>query len=173
MVTPTHWLTNIFLAIFVVKLSLRLKTIHICGASILADIWAITAAHCVHDVENTPREISLRMGSKWRTKYGVVVPVIQIHSHPNYNPDTMNFDVALLKMREKTFSRMDLPISSIKLPFLSSKLDDNAAATVSGWGHQSASEHNLSNELKYTMVYTVNQDKCQDNLAMHGGITNA
>lgn len=146
---------------------------HICGASILNDAWAITAAHCVYDVEHTPRDVSLRMGSKFRTRDGALIAVQQIHCHPSYNPETMNFDVALLKVREKTFYRSDLPIKPIKLPKLSEKIPDNAAATVSGWGHQSSSDHNLSIQLKYTTVYTVDQTSCNNSLLSHGGITNA
>lgn len=113
------------------------------------------------------------MGSRWRSREGLIIPVKQIHSHPSYNPENMNFDVALLRVRENTFDRTDLPVSSIKLPQLSEKIPDNVAATVSGWGYQSSSEHLLTSELKYTTVYTVNQQKCHESLRSHGGITNA
>ena len=113
------------------------------------------------------------MGSKWRSRAGAIVPVKQIHSHPSYNPDNMNFDVALLKVREKTFIRDDLFIRPIKLTSLSAKIEDNTSATVSGWGYQNAGDHILSTELKYATVYTVNQQKCHESLYSHGGITNA
>ncbi|XP_037821389.1 trypsin alpha-like [Lucilia sericata] len=64
-------------------------------------------------------------------------------------------------------------ILSIKLPQLSTKIEDNVAATVSGWGYQSSGDHLLSSELKYAIVYTVNQQKCHESLYSHGGITNA
>ncbi|XP_058986529.1 trypsin alpha-like [Musca domestica] len=158
---------------FPFQLSLRLRTIHICGASVLSDSWAITAAHCVHDVEHTPREVTLRMGSTWRTRDGVIVPVQQIHTHPSYNAETMNFDVSLLKVRENTFHRPDLYVKPIKLPGLSEKIPNNSVATVSGWGHQSSSDHNLSYQLKYTLVFTVDQVECNNSLRIHGGVSNA
>lgn len=113
------------------------------------------------------------MGSRWRSRSGVIVSVKQIHSHPSYNPDNMNFDVALLKVREKAFERNDLFIKPIKLIQLSAAIEDNTPATVSGWGYQSSGDHVLSTELKYATVYTVNQLKCNESLYSHGGITNA
>ncbi|XP_075166054.1 trypsin beta-like [Haematobia irritans] len=164
---------NALIEDFPFQLSLRVRTIHICGASILNDAWAITAAHCVHDVLHKPREITLRMGSKYRTKDGLIIRVMQIYCHPSYNADTMNFDVALLKVREKSFRRVDLHVEPIKLPTFSAKIPINKAATVSGWGHQSSSLHILSTELKYTTVYTIDQTSCNESLSEHGGITNA
>ncbi|KAM7360669.1 trypsin beta [Cochliomyia hominivorax] len=158
---------------FPFQLSLRRQTIHICGAAVLNGNWAITAAHCVHDVEHIPTFITLRMGSRWRSREGVIIPVKQIHSHPSYNPDNMNFDVALLRVRENSFERYDLHVRSIKLPQLSAKIYDNTAATVSGWGYQSSNNYLLTSELKYTTVYIVNQQKCHESLRTHGGITNA
>ncbi|XP_037821007.1 trypsin beta-like [Lucilia sericata] len=158
---------------FPYQLSLRRQTIHICGAAILNGQWAITAAHCVHGIEHIPSYITLRMGSRWRSREGVILTVKQIHSHPSYNPDNMNFDVSLMRVRENAFDRYDLPVRSIKLPQLSTKIEDNVAATVSGWGYQSSGDHLLSSELKYAIVYTVNQQKCHESLYSHGGITNA
>lgn len=155
------------------KLSLRRQSVHICGASILNNNWAITAAHCVHGVEHIPSYITLRMGSKWRSRDGFVITVKQIISHPSYNDENMNFDVSLMRVPEKSFERLDLPVKSIKLPELEAKIQDNVASTVSGWGHQSSLDHNLTNDLKYTTVYTVNQQKCNESLFTHGGITKA
>uniref|UniRef100_A0A1I8PNU7 Peptidase S1 domain-containing protein n=1 Tax=Stomoxys calcitrans TaxID=35570 RepID=A0A1I8PNU7_STOCA len=164
---------NALIKDFPFQLSLRIRTIHICGASVLNDAWAITAAHCVHDVELKPKMITLRMGSRYRTKGGLIVPVTQIYNHPNYNAETMNFDVALLKVSDRSFRRNDLPVKPIKLPTFSATMSDNMAAIVSGWGHQSSSLHILSAELKYTTVYTVDQTACNKSLSAHGGITNA
>lgn len=113
------------------------------------------------------------MGSKRRARDGVIVTVKQIHSHPSYNSENMNYDVALMRVPEKSFERYDLPVKSIKLPQLAAKIQDNVAATVSGWGHQSSTDHVLSSILKSTTVYTVNQEKCHESLLPHGGITNA
>lgn len=113
------------------------------------------------------------MGSTWRTRDGVIVPVQQIHTHPSYNAETMNFDVSLLKVRENTFHRPDLYVKPIKLPGLSEKIPNNSVATVSGWGHQSSSDHNLSYQLKYTQVFTVDQVECNNSLRIHGGVSNA
>ncbi|XP_017076435.1 trypsin-4 [Drosophila eugracilis] len=158
---------------FPYQLSLRRQTVHICGASILASNWAITAAHCIDGHERQPREFTLRQGSIMRSTGGSVQPVKAIHKHPAYDRADMNFDVALLKTADRALSSPLGKVAPIRLPAVGEAILDSVPAVVSGWGHMSTSNPVLSPVLKSTTVLTVNQEKCHNDLRHHGGVTEA
>ncbi|XP_034485808.1 trypsin-4 [Drosophila innubila] len=157
---------------FPYQLSLRRLTVHICGASVLDGSWAITAAHCVDGHERQPHEFTLRLGSVKRSSGGSIMTVRTIYKHPSYDTTDMNFDVALLRTQAGALT-LDPNVAPIKLPEAGEAIQENISAIVSGWGHMSSTEPMLSSVLKYTTVMTVNQQKCQNDLSFHGGVSEA
>ncbi|XP_030374261.1 trypsin-4 [Scaptodrosophila lebanonensis] len=157
---------------FPYQISLRRQMIHICGASVLEDSWALTAAHCVEGYEEEPKLFTLRLGSIQRSSGGSILEVRNIYRHPMYDPEDMNFDLALLRTAANAVRSVP-NVSPIRLPEASELVPENTEAIVSGWGHMSTDEQILSPVLKYTTVMTVNQEKCQADLSEHGGITDA
>ncbi|XP_034660915.1 trypsin-4 [Drosophila subobscura] len=153
---------------FPYQLSLRRHTIHICGASILASNWAITAAHCIDNHESSPREFTLRQGTVLRTTGGSVQPVQSIYKHPSYDRTDMNFDVALLRTAVGALSA-----TPIRLPAVGAAIPEGMSAVVSGWGHMDIANPVLAPVLMSTTVQTVNQEKCHSALKNHGGVTEA
>jgi len=137
----------------------------------LSTFWGITAGHCIDGLETTPRIFSIRMGSTMRNAGGKVIPVGKIYKHPSYNPDSLNYDVALLKTQPHRMT--GTWIQPIPLPESGEIIKNRFSATVSGWGYMNAEDPILSNVLKYTTVVTVDQDQCNDDMKWHGGITDA
>ena len=107
---------------------------HKCGAALLNEYWAITAAHCIEHVAAT--DLLLRLGeynvSNDKEPFGYVDRRVQLAAtHPQFNPVTYEYDLALLRFDEKLrFRKHILPVC---LPEGNSSYA-NKWATVTGWG---------------------------------------
>ncbi|KAK7601603.1 hypothetical protein V9T40_009044 [Parthenolecanium corni] len=94
-------------------------TIHYqCGASLIADEWLLTAAHCV--VNTSPLQLTTaRLGdldlddSVVDNASPVDVPIesTSVFPHPKYLNDPRNFDIALLRLKNPVqFTNLTTPI---------------------------------------------------------------
>ncbi|XP_047462183.1 transmembrane protease serine 2 [Mugil cephalus] len=114
------------------QVSLQINGQHVCGGSIIAQTWILSAAHCFESYNN-PRQ--------WRVYYGNVrlslmtngIKVDRIISHPNYNSKTSDSDIALLKLSSP------LPFSSTAKPVClpNAGMSINSPGTrawITGWG---------------------------------------
>ena len=114
-----------------------------CGASLIAGDWIMTAAHCVHNANNS-NEASLRITNQNLSVFmggdeiynRIVDPdkmtdVVKIIIHPDYNPVTLHNDIALLQLRNPIyFSRAILPNPSV----VEEVYFPDTIGTVLGWG---------------------------------------
>ncbi|XP_047362142.1 serine proteinase stubble isoform X1 [Vespa velutina] len=135
--------------------------LHKCGAALLNENWAITAAHCVENV--SPADLLLRIGeydlANEEEPYGFQERRVQIiASHPQFDPRTFEYDLALLRFYEPlpTFQPNVLPIC---LP------DDDETyvgrtAFVTGWGRL-YDEGPLPSILQEVAVPVINNTVCE------------
>ncbi|OWK52516.1 Transmembrane protease serine 2 [Lonchura striata] len=82
------------------QVSLHVQGTHVCGGSIITPHWLVTAAHCVEGRLADPHS--------WRVYAGILnqdemlfrsgYKVQQIISHPDYDTDSKDNDVALMKL---------------------------------------------------------------------------
>uniref|UniRef100_D9HQ21 Seminal fluid protein HACP002 n=1 Tax=Heliconius erato TaxID=33431 RepID=D9HQ21_HELEA len=112
------------------QVSLREKTYPICGGSVVTSIWLLSAAHCL--LRSKASELSVRLGSSWKTHGGEMYDVKETYVHPKYARNTKVNDVGLIQLYSPLrFSPRVLPIGIVAKE---TRLPANQAAIVSGWG---------------------------------------
>ncbi|CAF1655844.1 unnamed protein product, partial [Didymodactylos carnosus] len=77
--------------------SLRISGSHVCGASILTDSYVITAAHCALAITSL-QSASIYVGINTLSQTDQVRTIAQIFIHINYNSNTYENDIALLRL---------------------------------------------------------------------------
>ncbi|KAJ8868338.1 hypothetical protein PR048_029854 [Dryococelus australis] len=135
--------------------------LHKCGAALLNENWAITAAHCVENVP--PSDLLLRLGehdlSTDDEPYGFQERRVQIvASHPQFDARTFEYDLALLRFYEPvTFQPNIVPIC---VPNGDTKFVGRTA-WVTGWGRL-YEDGPLPSVLQEVSVPIINNSVCEN-----------
>uniref|UniRef100_A0A8C3CNI9 Transmembrane protease serine 5 n=1 Tax=Cairina moschata TaxID=8855 RepID=A0A8C3CNI9_CAIMO len=153
------------------QVSVRHGSRHRCGGSVLAPRWILTAAHCLH----SSRQLH---GSGWLVGAGVArgsieqeagVPVEKVISHPLYNGSSLDYDIALMKLRVPlNFSDA---IRAVCLPPSHQDLFPGTPCWVSGWGYTRPDQAQLTETLKEALVPLISTRRCNSSCMYEGELT--
>ncbi|XP_059577287.1 transmembrane protease serine 11C [Alligator mississippiensis] len=110
--------------------SLQLNNIHRCGATLISNVWLLSAAHCFKDV---------KYPHKWTATFGPLLrpPSItrfikKIIIHEKYRYPGLDYDIALLKLSKQV--EITSIVHHVCLPDPYQVFPYNTYAVVTGWG---------------------------------------
>ncbi|XP_078033082.1 trypsin-7 [Augochlora pura] len=141
-------------------LSMMVNKNHVCGATIIAEEWGLTAAHCVISFIDRPEyNVTVRSGSSQHDFGGTIHNVTFMIYHEKYDPYSNDYDVALIKV-EPPFNYSSVTAPAM-LPTDVTKSIDATRGLVTGWGYFEDDDPVLSEDLQYVIVPKVPTETCR------------
>jgi len=155
--------------------SLHFQRGHSCGSTIIDPDWAMTAAHCVTDDDGTrrgkqvnPQSLSLLVYENDLTNVNNpstpcsgFVDVAEVVRHPDYKTDTLENDIALLRLAARRPPECLETLPSLDVE--PSVAVTGTMATVAGWGRTSPegiSSQTYPNKMYEVSIPIVSRDEC-------------
>lgn len=134
-----------------------------CGGALISNGWVVSAAHCFTDVTAEDVQVGVNLHNL-STDSGEIINVTQIISHPDYDPDTNDNDIALLRLASNSTTGTPISIISDSINI------ENFSATAIGWGLTIDGDDSSASEvLRQVTMPVVSNETCY--AALSGGIT--
>ncbi|XP_038052475.1 uncharacterized protein LOC119725186 [Patiria miniata] len=128
---------------------------HRCGATLITNQWAATAAHCVGFFDRIVLGSTDLHGTPATRREIIIDKVI---AHPFYDAVNLDNDIALIKLRARVEFSDDIRPACLNTVQNETYLFDNCY--VAGWGHTSAGGA-VSFDLQEAILPLVPRDICQ------------
>uniref|UniRef100_A0A8C0KL56 Serine protease 44-like n=1 Tax=Canis lupus dingo TaxID=286419 RepID=A0A8C0KL56_CANLU len=140
------------------QVSLQINEKHMCGASLIASRWVLTAAHCIFGYV----EYTVKMGDiymRHTSDMAVKIPVQDIVIHKDYNPlGLIENDIALVLLEfPVNFSTHIHPVCLPEKAFL---VQAGTECWVTGWGK--LSEKETTEELQEAELNIIRYERCNE-----------
>jgi hypothetical protein len=145
-------------------LSLRQDDHHICGASLIAPTWVVTASHCISSYDRVTHasRVSVMSGSYDVTSVETIIAAKRILKHPAYDEYTVDNDIALIELESAIEDITPIALDR------NSGLADGDESWIAGWGNISTTGWNYPDALKEVDLRIIDFEVCNENYTSEG-----
>lgn len=130
-----------------------------CGATLIAQRWAMTAAHCCNP---TVLDKPVTFGSTQFDGSGEMtkeVKIVDFHLHDDFNRNTFENDICLLQLSENIQANPNIAPACLPNDRMSD--DFEGECFIAGWGVLAEQSSSVPTTLQEAIVPYVNHEKCQ------------
>ena len=157
-----------------------------CGATMISPQYVITAAHCVTKPSllgmliagpnfkvSKPSSMDVLVGAQNLQSDGEKIPVSKIWVNKNYDPVTMQNDIAMLKLAYSPENAKYSTIPMMNATEAATLLTEGKTVVVSGWGNTSSTGNAFVPELLEVAMPVVSNAVCATAYASMNAITDS
>ncbi|XP_063914155.1 brachyurin-like [Zophobas morio] len=131
---------------------------YFCGGALLDDQWILTAGSCVDGALLFTIYLGTANLKEIDTSTALRLATDEYILHPNFNPDTLENDVGVIKLRMPiTFTTYIRPINY--LPDF--ELLPGTPVVGMGWGQISDDDSGLVDEMRFVYLVPLSNDECR------------
>lgn len=137
---------------------------HFCGGALIDPMYVVTAAHCVFDYSSSPESLQIVLGRTRLTGTdGVTAYVSPVIIHPDFDFNTLDSDIALLRL-ESPVTDIE-PIAPVS-PAEEAMWGADTSATLIGWGVTDGTIPIRPDHLQEAQMPIHSFDQCLDTIGL-------